>query len=248
MRATAGYLAVLCAPLIATLVAVRVVAALEIQGLSAQMANMLLFACLTILLTGVPRHRHTRQMSGRSVQLGLLMASIPCALMLGRQVQSAHAFSATTGVLLAGAAVEEGVFRWLLPCRALTFAARAMPPGPAAWAAFVGSQVVFALSHLVARISVPYAPVPGWVELERVFVAGLLFQTLQLVCGLGAAVGAHATVNYAVFTDQQVQFSTPSLAVLHACALGGMLVLSAAMAFHRRQVRRIIPTPSSRSS
>lgn len=245
MRAAASYLSVLCVPLVATVVAVHVVAIMELQGLGAQVANMLLFASLTILLTGgVPRG----PVSWRSVRLGLLMASIPCALMLGSQALSRQAFSAPTGVLVAGAALEEGVFRWLLPRRALTVVARALPPGLAAWAALVGPQVIFALSHVAARIAVPYGSVPGWVEVERIFVAGLLFQTIQLIFGVGAAVGAHVTVNYAVITGRQVQFSELSVVVLHACAFGGLLLLSTANAFHRRQVRRNVPTPSSRGS
>ncbi len=241
MRATVSYVAVMSVPLLATAAAVVIVPVMGGQGWNLQLAHMLLFATFTLLMIGVPRH--TNRVSGRSIGLGLMMAFIPCGLMLGTQAQLPRGYSAAIGILAVGAALEEFVFRWLLPYRALPIVRRVLPPGPAAWASLVGPQLVFALSHWAARLASPFGSGPSWMELERIFAAGLLFQSLQLTFGLGAAIGIHISVNYAVLAGRQIQFNAPSLLVLQAFVLGGLFLLGATMAFHRRQVRYNIPTP-----
>lgn len=171
-------------------------------------------------------------------------AAVPlalCAFLLPREVSR---YPTVFSLIVLGAAVEEVVFRVLLPARCSAILASRFTGGWMRLAGLVAAQVVFAASHGVVGLFTA-APAPPALELARLAGSGLLLQTIQVLFGVGAAIAAHAVVNTALVLGTYLPSPPPGWATVAPLLAGGVLLLWAA-AHHPRGVSapRISPHPN----
>jgi hypothetical protein len=200
---------------------------------AAQLAHSLLFlaGCIVFL---APRWSTVPADRLRGYMVHVSNAAVPlalCAFFLAGEVSR---YPTVFSLIVLGAAVEEVVFRVLLPARCSAILASRFTGGWTRLVGMVAAQAVFAASHGVVGLFTA-APAPPALELARLTGSGLLLQTIQVLFGVGAAIAAHAVVNTALVLGTYLPSPPPGWATLAPLLAGAVLLLWAA-AHHPRGV------------
>jgi hypothetical protein len=200
---------------------------------ASQFAHSLLFLAGSIVFLA-PRWSAVPADRLRGYMVHVHNAAVPlalCAFLLHREILR---YPTVFSLIVLGAAVEEVVFRVLLPARCSAILASRFTGGWTRLAGLVAAQAVFAASHGVVGLFTA-APAPPALELARLAGSGLLLQTIQVLFGVGAAIAAHAVVNTALVLGTYLPSPPPGWATLAPSLAGGLLLLWAA-AHHSRGV------------
>lgn len=139
--------------------------------------------------------------------------------------------SSAAGVLFP-AAVEEFTFRWFLPLALLQVFPNTRGRPAVGLAVVILSQCSFAASHALP-LSVAAFPIQ---EALRLLTGGLLYAVIVDYFGLGAAIGVHAIMNFAL------ERSWPNGGKINSLLLLGLVVVSlclAARSVYARRTERI---------
>lgn len=138
-------------------------------------------------------------------------------------------------VLLWGSIVEEVVFRSLLPQRCLAILRNRCTTSWVEAVAFIAPQILFAVSHDVGNIL--ESPFSGFsaTEFTRLVASGLMLQVVQILFGIGAAIGAHASINAVLLLGSGVGVGSPELVTTIPLLVFGLLLLSAVIHTEPRQ-------------
>jgi membrane protease YdiL (CAAX protease family) len=145
-------------------------------------------------------------------------------------------------VLLWGSIVEEAVFRSLLPRRCLAILRNRCTPSWVEAGAFIAPQVLFAASHVLGNtLESPFSSFSA-TEFTRLVAAGLMLQVVQLLFGIGAAIGAHASINAVLLLESGVGVGSPELATTLPLLVFGLLLLSAVIHTEPRRAAAHKPT------
>ena len=142
--------------------------------------------------------------------------------------------------LLIAAAAEEFIFRrWLVD--ALSWAFRSASPRNAETSAILLSALTFATLHLTAT-SDPWASVANLVRLCAIAV---VYSAIVRTVGIGAAIVAHASLNYDLVLLHRNHFPLPAWAVALLCVVAVGVALSP-QSLRARIHALITPAPRSR--
>jgi hypothetical protein len=192
--------------LVATLVRALLQHAAQLSTPSRASVSALLFLVLACL----PFAKGARSawgLRGQPFAIQLLIAALAFLLMAALLSARRPEFSRFGLSIFVTGAVEEFVFRWVIPVSVMPVLVR---PWNATWGrlqAVILAQVSFALAHLVSH---GFAPL-GVSELTRFFSGGILYASLVSSFGLCAAATIHATMNLTLLDSINFHFGGPSL-------------------------------------
>jgi hypothetical protein len=168
--------------------------------------------------------------SGSLVRRGGVAAAamaLPLAISATHLPPLVYRQSIALSLIVVGAAVEEIVFRQLMPQRCAELLARRFSGSVARFAGLTVPQFVFALSHGVGNIFAATPTLSG-LELARLTASGLLLQCVQILFGTGAAIGTHAAINVALVLGTYFPSAPPGWPTVGLLFLCGLLLVAAA--------------------
>ena len=200
------------------------------------MSHQSIASPLVLLLTVEATGRAWRTSGARaaardhvSILLAIPMTYVALHACFGSEVE------ATAGdnlVLFAGAAVEEVVFRSVIPVRLARAWSRRGFGMSGRLVGQVGAQLVFACSHFAP--SIPHTIAPSANELLRLTACGLSYTLLAESAGLWLAIAVHTSLNtHAVLSLHP--WRRPPLFIVALIALVGVAGLWARSARPHRQ-------------
>lgn len=194
--------------------------ATHLSTLSRASVSVLLFLVLACL----PFAKEARSgwgLRGRQLAFQLLIAALAFMVMAAALSAKRPEFSRYGLSILVSGAVEEFVFRWVIPVSLMQVFVRLWNVKCGRLQSVILAQVSFALAHFA---STGIAPL-GISELTRVFSGGMLYASLVSSFGLGVAAAIHATMNSTLLDSMNFHFGGPSFASSVIFALiGGSLL------------------------
>jgi hypothetical protein len=205
-----------------------------------QFAHAVLFMAGAALVLAPSRILRPSRPSFRRIGGSVAAMLLPLAILATHLPPLAFRHTTTLALILTGAAVEEIVFRHLMPRRCTALLARRWTGAWTRLAGFGTAQVVFALCHAVPTVLAAGTSTPV-LGLVRLTASGLLLQCVQLQFGTGAAIGAHAAVNVALVLGSYSPHDPPGWPSVASLLVGGLL-LTAAADHSSRRVRAVTYT------
>lgn len=205
-----------------------------------RLAQSAVFLAGAVVFLAPPRAiRWSRFLVRRS---GVAAAATAVPLAVSATHLPALVYQQTTALCLivVGAAVEEVVFRKLMPQRCADLLARRFSGSVARFAGLTVPQFVFALSHGIGN-SFAATPALSGLELVRLTASGLLLQCVQLLFGTGAAIGTHAAINIMLVLGTYFPSAPPGWPTVGLLFVFGLLLVAAADHARRRD-RAATPT------
>jgi hypothetical protein len=157
-----------------------------------------LFVALTITASGIPA-LHTGRSLRQHMARGMLLFGFPvlAAWVLWQNPRSIL----FVGLVVAGAAAEEVIFRWVVPRRCYEILQLTRANNWRVLGLLITCQFVFAVCH--SSVFTGLNPI-GAEEFLRLVTAGVALQTIQISFGLGVAIGVHASLNLLLLTSAGV--------------------------------------------
>jgi hypothetical protein len=194
---------------------------------SAAIRAILFLVCCAILLCPsgavvVPRSEFSR---ASAVVAGALLLIVGTAIP-GRET----GWSMAAAVMIASA-VEELVFRCMLPQKLAWLATTTFGERRATWIGIVAAQLCFAMSH--AAIAIAHEHTLSVLAVVRLAGLGFFLTSLRVLGGLPVAIAAHTTANVALITPTPPLAQIPSTTLLILCAAGVIFTVGA-VAMQRR--------------
>jgi hypothetical protein len=203
-------------------------------SVAAQLAHSLVFLAGVAVVLGPPARIPYSRATLRRFGIATAALALPVAISLAHLPGIIIQRKAALAALIAGAAVEELVFRRLIPNRCSALLASRFAGEWPRLTGYLAAQVVFALCHGVQSLLVA-APGPSGLELTRLAASGLLLQSVQLLFGLGAAIGIHAAINITLVLGTRFPSASPEWATVAPLLVGGLLLLYQADHIRRRE-------------
>jgi membrane protease YdiL (CAAX protease family) len=238
---------VLSAPLVATVASVLLLARGSPTPVI-QVSRAFVFCSITLAM--LRRYVHWRAQLSLSVLVaGAAAVVLPVGVVLVATSQRLPMGGSAESVLvavLAGAAAEETIFRGVLPRGLVLAAGGGSATRGACCSSLVAPQLLFALCHFVVALMAPASPALARRDFLSLTAAGALLQVIQLNAGVGAAIGAHAAINYSLLSAESnlVPFPEGATAITAAVSLAGLCALSRRSASAWPRVRHLRRPPT----
>jgi hypothetical protein len=218
VRDTARTLAPIAVTFFGVLAVAIAVAAAPIWTLGADRAlavralTFLLLVLLVLLVAGRPFWPPATQL-----RLGTGLVSVSALLPVVVFIRSNAVLPlGPVWAVAVAAAVEESVFRVLLPHSIWAMLRRRNGTWILSWTAFVIAQIAFSVSHVATAAVQGRALV--WNGFLTLFGGGCLLASVRILAGLPAAIGAHTVANLAISARAGQPGQNSILAVLALCS------------------------------